>query len=84
MRSYGCSDERNEEGFFAKILIKLSQGEYVAVEHLEKIYCVSPTIEDASLKFLNWVYGDSFKSMLIVVVVPNEESTVKWAQKIDY
>lgn len=34
-----------------KNLIKLSQGEYVAVEYLEKVYCVSPTIEDVSIKF---------------------------------
>ncbi|XP_027162769.1 long chain acyl-CoA synthetase 1-like [Coffea eugenioides] len=61
-----------------KNLIKLSQGEYVAVEYLEKVYCVSPTIEDI------WVYGDSFKSMLIAVVVPNEENTVKWAREIGY
>ncbi|XP_027109281.1 long chain acyl-CoA synthetase 1-like isoform X3 [Coffea arabica] len=61
-----------------KNLIKLSKGEYVAVEYLEKVYCVSPTIEDI------WVYGDSFKSMLIAVVVPNEENTVKWAREIGY
>ena len=35
-----------------KNLIKLSQGEYVAVEYLEKVYCVSPTIEDVRIKFL--------------------------------
>ncbi|XP_051142024.1 long chain acyl-CoA synthetase 1-like [Andrographis paniculata] len=58
-----------------KNLIKLSQGEYVAVEHLEKVYGICPIIEDI------WVYGDSFKSMLVAVVVPNEEYTKKWAQQ---
>lgn len=58
-----------------KNLIKLSQGEYVAVEFLEKVYGVSPMIEDI------WVYGDSFKSMLVAVVVPNEENAKKWADR---
>lgn len=58
-----------------KNLIKLSQGEYVAVEYLEKVYGISPIVEDI------WVYGDSFKSMLVAVVVPNEEYTKKWAQQ---
>ena len=31
-----------------------------------------------------WVFGDSFKSMLVAVVVPNEENTTKWAQKNGY
>ena len=26
-----------------------------------------------------WVYGDSFKSSLIAVIVPHEENTKKWA-----
>jgi long-chain acyl-CoA synthetase len=26
-----------------------------------------------------WVYGNSFKSVLVAVVVPNEEITKKWA-----
>ncbi|XP_054819589.1 long chain acyl-CoA synthetase 1-like isoform X2 [Prosopis cineraria] len=56
-----------------KNLIKLSQGEYIALEHLENIYGITPIVEDI------WVYGDSFKSMLIAVVVPNEEVTKKWA-----
>ncbi|GAY44880.1 hypothetical protein CUMW_085290 [Citrus unshiu] len=56
-----------------KNLIKISQGEYVALEYLENVYCVAPIIEDI------WVYGDSLKSMLVAVVVPCEEDTKKWA-----
>ncbi|XP_041990996.1 long chain acyl-CoA synthetase 1 isoform X2 [Salvia splendens] len=61
-----------------KNLIKLSQGEYVALEHLEKVYGITPIAEDI------WVFGDSFKSMLVAVVVPNEENMTKWAQKNGY
>lgn len=56
-----------------KNLIKLSQGEYVALEYLENVYVITPIVEDI------WVYGDSFKSKLIAVVVPHEENTKKWA-----
>lgn len=58
-----------------KNLIKLSQGEYVALEYLEKVYCITPIVEDI------WVYGDSFKSMLVAVVVPHEEHTNRWAHQ---
>lgn len=61
-----------------KNLIKLSQGEYVAVEFLEKVYGISPIVEDI------WVYGDSFKSMLVAVVVPNEDNTKKWANQNEH
>uniref|UniRef100_A0A5B6ZVT6 Long-chain-fatty-acid--CoA ligase n=2 Tax=Davidia involucrata TaxID=16924 RepID=A0A5B6ZVT6_DAVIN len=56
-----------------KNLIKLSQGEYVAVEYLEKVYGITPIVEEI------WVYGDSFKSMLVAVVVPHEGNTERWA-----
>ncbi|PRQ45147.1 putative long-chain-fatty-acid--CoA ligase [Rosa chinensis] len=56
-----------------KNLIKLSQGEYVALEYLENIYGISSVIDDI------WVYGNSFKSKLVAVVVPEEKSTKKWA-----
>ncbi|XAR61442.1 Long-chain-fatty-acid--CoA ligase [Bertholletia excelsa] len=58
-----------------KNLIKLSQGEYVAVEHLEKVYNVTPIVEDI------WVYADSFRSVLVAVVVPHEENSRKWANQ---
>ncbi|GAB4841801.1 Long-chain-fatty-acid--CoA ligase 2 (Long-chain acyl-CoA synthetase 2) (Fatty acid activator 2) [Ancistrocladus abbreviatus] len=61
-----------------KNLIKLSQGEYVAIEYLEKVYSVSPIVEDI------WLYGNSFKSMLIAVIVLNEDSVKKWADQNRY
>ncbi|KAJ9187900.1 hypothetical protein P3X46_003313 [Hevea brasiliensis] len=56
-----------------KNLIKLSQGEYVAIEYLENVYGITPIVEDI------WVYGNSFKSMLIAVVVIHEENAKQWA-----
>ncbi|KAF9592695.1 hypothetical protein IFM89_016772 [Coptis chinensis] len=56
-----------------KNIFKLSQGEYVAVEYLEKVYSFTSIAEDI------WVYGDSFKSSLVAVVVPHESNTMKWA-----
>nr|XP_043618685.1 long chain acyl-CoA synthetase 1-like [Erigeron canadensis] len=61
-----------------KHLIKLSQGEYVALEHLEKLYAINPIVEDI------WVYGDSFKSALVAVVVLNQEHASKWADHNGY
>ncbi|CAI0405855.1 unnamed protein product [Linum tenue] len=56
-----------------KNLIKLSQGEYIALEHLENVFGITPIIDDI------WVYGDSFKPMLVAVVVLHEENAMKWA-----
>ncbi|XP_031498971.1 long chain acyl-CoA synthetase 1-like isoform X2 [Nymphaea colorata] len=57
-----------------KNIFKLSQGEYIAVENLERIYAAAPIVEDI------WVYGDSFQSMLVAVVIPNEEHTKEWGE----
>ncbi|KAJ6686740.1 LONG CHAIN ACYL-COA SYNTHETASE 1 [Salix purpurea] len=56
-----------------KNLIKLSQGEYIALEYLENVYNNTPIVEDI------WIYGDSCKSTLVAVVVLHEENTKSWA-----
>ncbi|KAM0877500.1 hypothetical protein ACQ4PT_035442 [Festuca glaucescens] len=61
-----------------KNIFKLSQGEYVAVEYLEKVYVFPPIIEDI------WVFGDSYRSNLVAVVNPHEENTMKWAASNRY
>jgi long-chain acyl-CoA synthetase len=64
--------EMSPEGAFRiidrkKNIFKLSQGEYVAVEKIEGVYKKNPVIEQI------WVYGNSFESSLIAVVVPSED-----------
>jgi len=56
-----------------KNILKLSQGEYVALEKIEGAYKESTAVEQI------WVYGDSFKNFLVAVVVPTEEFATKWA-----
>ncbi|KAK8963936.1 Long chain acyl-CoA synthetase 1 [Platanthera guangdongensis] len=56
-----------------KNIFKLSQGEYVGVEYLEKVYSCTSIIEDI------WVYGDNYCSMLVALVTPYKDNTQKWA-----
>jgi long-chain acyl-CoA synthetase len=50
-----------------------SAGEYIAVEKVEAVYKKNPLVEQI------WVYGNSFESTLVAVVVPNEDALKSWA-----
>ncbi|KAK7264344.1 hypothetical protein RJT34_31951 [Clitoria ternatea] len=60
-----------------KNIFKLSQGEYVAVENIESKYLRCPLITSI------WVYGNSFESFLVAVVVPEKKAIEDWAVKHD-
>ncbi|KAK4848943.1 hypothetical protein QYF36_019051 [Acer negundo] len=56
-----------------KNIFKLSQGEYVAVESIENKYLRCPLITSI------WVYGNSFESFLVAIVVPDRKALEDWA-----
>jgi len=51
----------------------LSQGEYIAAEKVEGVYNKSPVVGQL------WVYGNSTKSFVVAVVVPNIDALRLWA-----
>lgn len=57
-----------------KSIFKLAQGEYVAVEKIEGCYKKDPFVEQI------WVYGNSFKSFLVAIVIPKEMKVGEWAK----
>ncbi|GFR48302.1 hypothetical protein Agub_g10182 [Astrephomene gubernaculifera] len=60
-----------------KNIFKLSQGEYVAVEQIEA------TCKKATVAEQVWVYGNSFESYLVAVVVPCKDTITAWAKTAD-
>lgn len=58
-----------------KNIFKLSQGEYVAAEKIENVLNQSLFIGQ------NFVYGDSYQSSLVAIVVPDEEVVKQWADE---
>eukprot|EP01090_Pellita_catalonica_P017049 TRINITY_DN5064_c0_g1_i3.p1 TRINITY_DN5064_c0_g1~~TRINITY_DN5064_c0_g1_i3.p1 ORF type:complete len:440 (+),score=72.37 TRINITY_DN5064_c0_g1_i3:735-2054(+) len=57
-----------------KNIFKLSQGEYVAAEKLEGVFGRNRFIGQI------YVYGDSERSYLVAIIVPEEEYIVPWAK----
>ncbi|KAF6155763.1 hypothetical protein GIB67_007410 [Kingdonia uniflora] len=56
-----------------KNIFKLSQGEYISVENTESVFGQCPLI--AAI----WVYGNSFESFLVAVVIPDKKALEDWA-----
>lgn len=59
-----------------KNIMKLAQGEYVALERVENILAAAPIIAQV------FVYGDSFQSYLLAVVIPDPVNLAKIASPI--
>lgn len=57
-----------------KSLFKLSQGEYISPEKIEAVLARSPLIAQA------YVEGNSLKSTLVAVVIPDAETVLPWAK----
>ncbi|CAF4520865.1 unnamed protein product, partial [Rotaria sp. Silwood2] len=58
-----------------KRMFKLSQGEYIAPERIEIIYVQSKYVAQA------FVYGNSYKSRTIVIIVPDSDVLLKYASE---
>jgi fatty acid CoA ligase FadD9 len=54
-------------------VLKLSQGEFVALSRLESVFVASPLVRQI------YVYGNSERAYLLAVVVPTEEALARYA-----
>ena len=58
-----------------KNFFKLSQGEFIAVEKLETAYIKSDFVSQL------YVYGDSSRSYLVAIIVPEKDYLESWRLK---
>lgn len=59
-----------------KNIMKLSQGEYVALEKIENVYAACPVVQQIM------VHGDSMQSYLLAIIVPDPVQLAKIASRI--
>jgi long-chain acyl-CoA synthetase len=71
----GCFDENGCLKVVDRVknIFKLQQGEYIAPEKIENIYVRSKYVAQT------FVYGSSYKSNLIAIIVPEETVLKEWA-----
>ena len=70
----------DEDGYMIVVdrmrsIFKLSQGEYVAAEVLTQIYDAVPIVDQS------FIYGDSQRSYLVAIIVPNKKEVSKFLGK---
>lgn len=61
-----------------KNIFKLQQGEYIAPEKIENIYVRSKYVAQV------FIYGNSYKSSLVSVIVPEETVLFEWAKQNNF
>jgi len=60
-----------------KNLIKLSGGEYVALELLESLYCGSPFVSPNGI----CLYGNSHEDFIVAFILPQKTYLTTWCQE---